>query len=131
MAIKVQWDNPEQTIIRYVYEGQWSLDNFYQALEESHSMVDTVPHTVDFIIDMRNSKLVPNGVLSHGKNVAMRKHPRQGRSIVVGASVFVRTLFDVYRKVYRSGFDEGAFGFAATLDEAYNVIKSEPIANSA
>jgi hypothetical protein len=127
MSITVVWDNPEQTIIRYIYNGQWSLDNFYQALQESREMMDTVNHRVGLIIDVQNSKLVPNGVLSHGKNVSLRKHANQGKSIIVGASGFVRTLFDVYKKVYRTSFDETAYAFASTLDDARSILLEQPI----
>jgi hypothetical protein len=127
MSITVVWDNPEQTIVRYIYNGQWSLDNFYHALQESRDMMDTVNYRVGLIIDVQNSKLVPNGVLSHGKNVSLRKHPNQGKSIIVGASGFVRTLFDVYKKVYRTSFDEGAYAFASSLDDARNLLLQQPV----
>ena len=129
MGITVVWDNPEQTILRYIYNGQWNLDNFYIALQESRDMMDTVNHRVGLIIDVQNSKLVPNGVLSHGKNVALRKHPNQGLSVIVGASGFVRTLFDVYKKVYRSSFDESGYAFTATLDDARNLLFKQPVAS--
>jgi len=122
MGITVIWDNPEQTIIRFIYDGAWNLDNFYHALQESRDLMDKVDHRVGLIIDVQNSKLVPNGVLSHGKNVSLRKHANQGKSIIVGASGFVRTLFDVYKKVYRSSFDETAYGFATSLDEARTTL---------
>ena len=127
MSITVVWDNPEQTILRYIYNGQWNLDNFYHALQESREMLDTVNHRVGLIIDVQNSKLVPNGVLSHGKNVSLRKHPNQGKSIIVGASGFVRTLFDVYKKVYRTSFDETAYAFATSLDDARDVLLHQPV----
>ena len=127
MSISVVWDNPEQTIIRYIYNGQWNLDNFYHVLQESREMMDTVDHRVGLIIDVQNSKLVPNGVLSHGKNVSLRKHPNQGKSIIVGASGFVRTLFDVYKKVYRTSFDETAYAFATTLDDARGLLTQQPV----
>ncbi len=127
MGIEVVWDNPEHTVIRYIYNGQWSLDNFYQALGESHHMMDSVDYCVGLIIDMQNSKLVPNGVLSHGKNVSMRKHENQGKSIIVGAGGLVRTLFDVYRKVYRTSFDDRAFLFVSNLDEARSLLLQQTV----
>ena len=126
MSITTQWDNPEHTIIRYIYNGSWSLDNFYAALKESHDLMDTVNYRVGLIIDLQNSKLVPNGVLSHGKNVSLRKHPNQGKSIIVGASSFVRTLFDVYKKVYRTSFDETAYDFARNLEDARSLLTRQP-----
>jgi len=127
MSINVVWDNPEQSIVRFIYNGQWNLDDFYHALQESRDMMDTVNHRVGIIIDVQNSKLVPNGVLSHGKNVSLRKHPNQAKSIIVGASGFVRTLFDVYKKVYRNSFDESSYAFSSSLDDARGLLSADLI----
>ena len=124
MGIVVEWDNPEQTIIRFAYSGQWTFGDLFDAMQVSRDMMDSVNHPVHGIVDMQDSKLMPNGVLSLGRNVTMRKHPNQGRTIIVGASGFARTLYDVYRKVYRSTFDESAYGFAASLDEARHILTS-------
>jgi len=125
MGIVVKWDNPEQTVIRFVYSGQWTFGDLFDAMGSAGELMDTVDHTVHGIIDMQDSKLMPNGVLSLGRNVTMRKHPHQGKSIVVGASGFARTLYDVYRKVYRTTFDESAYGFASSLEEARRLLSSQ------
>ena len=125
MGIIVQWDNPEKTIIRFVYSGQWTFGDLFEAMQIARDFMDSVAHPVHGIIDMQDSKLMPNGVLSLGRNVTMRKHPNQGKSIVVGASGFARTLYDVYRKVYRTTFDESAYGFASSLDEARDMLSSQ------
>ena len=125
MGISVKWDNSEQTVIRFVYTGQWTFGDLFDAMESARDLMDTVNHPVHGIIDMQDSKLMPNGVLSLGRNVTMRKHPNQGKSIVVGASGFARTLYDVYRKVHRTTFDESAYGFASSLEEARQLLSSQ------
>lgn len=124
MGIVVQWDNPEQTVIRFVYSGQWTFGDLFDVMQEARVLMDSVDHQVHGIIDMQDSKLMPNGVLSLGRNVTMRKHPNQGKSIIVGASGFARTLYDVYRKVYRTTFDESAYAFASNLEEARQMLAS-------
>jgi len=128
MGIHVQWDNPEQTIIRFRYDGAWNLSDLFDALQEARELMDTVTHRVDGIVDLSESKLMPNGALSLGRNVTMRKHPRQGKTVIVGASGFVRTLYDVYRKVYRTTFDESAYGFASSLEEARQQLGTQLVA---
>jgi len=122
MGIVVQWDNPEQTVIRFEYSGQWTFGDLFEVMQEARVLMDSVDHPVHGIINMQDSKLMPNGVLSLGRNVTMRKHPNQGKSIIVGASGFARTLYDVYRKVYRTTFDESAYAFASNLEEARQML---------
>lgn len=127
MGISVQWDNSEQTIIRFAYVGNWSFGDLFDAMQDARTLMDTVDHPVHGIIDMRESKLMPNGALSLGRNVTMRKHPNQGRTVIVGASGFARTLYDVYRKVYRTTFDESAYAFANSLEEARQNLGGEAV----
>ena len=130
MGITVLWDNPDQSIIRFVYVGSWSFGDLFDAMQEARNLMDTVDHPVHGIIDMRESKLIPNGTLSLARNVTMRKHPNQGKSVIVGANGFVRTLYDVYRKVYRTTFDESAYSFASTLEEARTNLGGQTIPSS-
>lgn len=118
MSINVIWDNPEKTIIRFIYNGDWTLDNFYDALEQAWSLQDKVHYTVHFIIDVQNSGFVPQGVLPHGRPVISRHHPNQGKSIIVGASTLIRALFQTFSKICAPRFEASMYGFAATLDEA-------------
>ena len=96
-------------------------------MQQSRELMDTVHHLVHGIVDMQASKLMPNGALSLGRNVTMRKHTNQGKTIIVGASGFARTLYDVYRKVYRTTFDESAYAFASSLDEARSMLATQAI----
>ncbi|MBI1282122.1 MAG: hypothetical protein GC179_28605 [Anaerolineaceae bacterium] len=122
MGIVVQWDNAEQTVIHFVYSGQWTFGDLFDVMQDARVLMDSVDHPVHGIIDLRDSKLMPNGVLSLGRIVTMRKHHNQGKSIIVGANGFARTLYDVYRKVYRTTFDESSYAFASSLDEARQML---------
>jgi len=128
MGISVNWDNSEHTIIRFIYDGAWNLNDLFDALQDARDLMDTVDYSVAGIVDMRESRLMPNGALSLGRNVTMRKHPNQGKTMIVGASGFVRTLYDVYRKVYRNTFDESSYVFASSLEEARIHLNTQPAA---
>ena len=123
MSIQVVWDNDEKTIIRYTYQGQWTWDELAAVLEEAYALLDTVDHPVDFIIDLRQSVLLPKDALRHGERVAQAVHPNEGRSVVVGANMLVSRLADVFYKIYRRTSKQ--FRFVATLDEAYALLSND------
>jgi hypothetical protein len=123
MSIKVFWDNPDRSVIRYAYEGRWSLDEFNDAYLEVRKLLDTVAYPVDFIIDVRSSPLIPNGVLSRGRTVALTPHPNEGRTIIIGANSFVRSMADIFQKLYGLRGNRIPFLFATTLEEAYIRLK--------
>lgn len=63
MGIKLLWDNEEKTILRHVYDGEWSPEGYHAAMQESQRMLMSVPHAVDVILDMRRSATPPFGIL--------------------------------------------------------------------
>jgi hypothetical protein len=100
MGISVTWDDEEHSVIRFDYQGAWTWNELYDAVRESHLLLDTVNHTVDSIIDLEHSSLLPEHALSRAQNVVKMAHPNQGMTIVVGANTLVRTLLDIYKRIY-------------------------------
>jgi hypothetical protein len=123
MTINIVWDNPEKTIARYDYEGKWSWEELYKALQEFHQMLDTVNHPVDVIIDMQRTRLLPENVLARGSNVGQMVHPNQGITVVVGANSLVRAMADLYKRIYAK--KAANFFMASKLDEAHAIIAKD------
>jgi hypothetical protein len=121
MGIKVVWDNEQNTIIRYVYEGRWGWDDLYTARAEVKTMLGSVPHKVGIIVDMRNSSLLPSGTISRARHLATSSptsHSNEGPTIIVGANGLVRSIFDVMRKIYGETIENRKYYFASSLEEA-------------
>jgi hypothetical protein len=120
MSIKVAWDNPEQTIISFDFEGRWDWDELYAASDQATRMLDSTDHMVDFIMDIRETQQIPKDFMSHAERVASGSHPRRGVMIVVGANGLLRTLGGGLRKLFPDATRNLAF--AADLEEAYAII---------
>jgi hypothetical protein len=63
MPIKVSWDNPEKTIVRYQFIGKWDGSDFEVAIEQAFTMTESVSHKVYVIMDMRKGKRAPDGLM--------------------------------------------------------------------
>lgn len=59
MAVKIFWDNPEKTILRQVYKGVFSLEDYYAAINESAALTDGVDHPVDVIVEFESAPAAP------------------------------------------------------------------------
>ena len=128
MGIEVSWDNEAKTIVKYVYEGRWTLQDFDNAREQAAKLEETVPHRVDVIVDVRNSSLVPTGTISRGKQVITTtpvSHPSEAMAIIVGAGPLVRSIYDVVSKVYPEIVRRRGFRFARSMEEAREIIAKE------
>ena len=62
MGVQVEWDNIEQTVLRYTVAGRWTWEDFYVARDHARHLADLAPVTrVNSIIDIRTG----SGRLGH------------------------------------------------------------------
>ena len=100
MPIRVYWDDPEKTIVRYDFEGNWTWDELYKVYYQAIAMETSVPYRVDIILDMRLSGRIPGNVLLHIKNFSEKQPPNVGLSIFVTTNAFITSLYHTATKFY-------------------------------
>ncbi len=122
MNISVTWDNDKKTVIRYEYHGRWTLEDFNAAYLQAREMVSQCDHTVHFIVDVRDSTLIPSGALSRGRSVVNSPLPNEGRTVVVGANTLIRSIMDVFQKIHGRKIDQSKFILAGSIEEAYEIL---------
>jgi hypothetical protein len=128
MAIQVIWDNPEQTIIRYIYDGRWTWEDLARARDEVHRMLDTVDYRVGIIVDVQKSSMLPSGALTRARQMATatpKYHQNEGSTVIVGANTLIRSLFDMFRKIYTTLSGNIVIDFATSLDEARRILRNQ------
>lgn len=125
MGIKVLWDNPEHTIVRYEFGPKWTWRDLNDASDAGTAWLDSVDHRVDFIADLSQTDHLPGDFMSHAGRIAGGSHPRRGIVVVVAASPFLRGLSNTLGRLYRKATRD--LRFADTLDEAREIIASERV----
>lgn len=126
MGIRVIWDNEEKTILRYVYEGRWDQTDFNKAYAEAKTMLDGVNHKVGIIIDVQDSHLIPNGIISRSRPVVTNPSLNEGLIVIVGANAFIRSLADTFGRIWRRGpLESRKMVFASSLEEARKILSRE------
>jgi hypothetical protein len=123
MAIRVEWDDSDQNALRYTYEGSWNWDEFQQARKQARLLLDTVDHKVDVIIDVVQTGILPNNILSRANSIPRERHPNEGTIIIVGASPLIRFLYDVARRIYAEVIDYRGYRMVASLEEARSITR--------
>ena len=123
MSIHAFWDNDEQTIIRFLYRrGNWEWHDFYAALEEARTLVESVERRqVGFIIDITYGSLTPGIFMSQTKVLhEFRQHPAVSLVIVIGADRFIEALYQISTANVPL---HDQYYFARTLDDAYIILE--------
>jgi hypothetical protein len=126
MPVSVKWDNDEQTIMRWVFEGNWTWEEYYTNRDAANAQVSEKGHRVDMIVDMRNSKTLPSGAMTHGKNAVSSATPDNlGVTVFVGVNPVLRTFYSMFSQLYSRLLSNKHLDtvMVATLEEAYEIIK--------
>jgi hypothetical protein len=124
MAITVNWDDEAKTIIRTTFEGRWTLEEFWQAVQAQYALMDEINYKANFISDFSNSSMLPSGALSHARRlINTKQHPHTGPvSVVVGANRFVEGFFGLFNRVYDDTAQKHRILFAPTLEAGRTLL---------
>lgn len=123
MAIDLAWDEQDTHIIRVNVSGDWTWEMMETALERAIGMMDSVDHTVHYIIDIREGRLDLGSALKQAQQAATPEtHRNEGIKVVVGANFMIRTLYTAYRKMIERMGKQQEFLFAETPEEARTLI---------
>jgi beta-galactosidase GanA len=80
MGVTHRWYDADKTILLHTYAGDWTMDDFYQIVDDTYTLITSVTHSVDVVIDMSQQGRAPN--LMSGLSYAQRKNaPTSARRI--------------------------------------------------
>ncbi|MBZ0301047.1 MAG: hypothetical protein K8J31_14965 [Anaerolineae bacterium] len=122
MPITVAWDDEARTTIAFTYEGHWGWEEFYESVEQSNTLMGSVSHPVDVIINLQNSFLMPQNMLSHLARMPKIAHPNTSSIVVVGANSLVHALSNLFIRLY--GNNDRKFRIVRTLEDGRQFLKS-------
>src|SRR4051794_17416160 len=102
MTIEVSWDNDEKTLLRFDFSGHWTLQEFSNAAQKSHTMISATPHQgpVATLLILSDKLYMPPNLFSLAQERARHKHPRSIVAVLVTESNFVIMLLKTLQKVY-------------------------------
>lgn len=118
--MNVDWDNPEKTVVRLTFIGDWTWDEVREAARVRGELLSQVDYTVDIINDLRQSNGLPIGSLDEGRRIDSNRPANAGMSVVIGLHPLLRAMAGVFMRL--RNYDRNRFRVVADDDEAYAVI---------
>jgi hypothetical protein len=101
MGITVVWDDEAHTAFHWIFEGQWTWKQYYEAMYRSNAMARTVDYPIDVIVDLQASRVIPSHVLSNIRAETADQPEKMGMIAIVGTNAFVNALINTLRRVNR------------------------------
>lgn len=102
MPVAVIWDNDEQSVIRFDFKHGWTWDDFNSACRLAFRMIEATGHQVDVIFDFNNSRVMPEGMTLHMRNVLSAAPAHLRFILVVTNNPVIDTNFAVLSRVHKT-----------------------------
>lgn len=99
MPVQVIWDDEGKTIIRQIFSGQVTLQDYITAADQVEEMAKEVPHTVHSLMDRTDVVSSPSIVLPAMRYANSHVPPNLGIRVVVKGGVFTQVIVDIGRRV--------------------------------
>ena len=125
MSISVDWDNQQQTVVRWHFVGSYTWDELSAALQTSSALIRSVPYIVDVIIDLRSGSGLPENAFGLTRSYLRSSPSNTGLLIVVGGNLLVRSFIQMYQKL--SSHSRQQFVLAPTVEQAYTLFLKQPL----
>ena len=118
MPVTAQWDNEDHTVLRINYEGKLTIGELAQEWSHSRTLLDTIDHSADIVMDFRTTQgIPPNSTSAFGQIKLLAEHPNAGLILIVGANLMVQTFAKIFLQMF-AGIAPRV-EFVDTLEEAY------------
>lgn len=119
MPVQFIWDNPEKTIARYNFVGNWTWEETYKAFHHSWEEIEKLPYVIDSISDFTQSNTVPSGVMTHLRTLAQNRPENTRWMVFVGANPYLSMIVQNFNQLYHTILKrELKLQFVKTRDEA-------------
>ncbi len=122
MAIELYWDNDERTVMLCEVRDPWTWDDLFDMLNKIKKVTERSTVTVGAILDVADGFKIPGGSLfsptafENAKKMFKLGEGGTGPVVVVGASAFIKTVYNAALTIDRKALSH--FAFAVTVDEA-------------
>ena len=129
MPINVVWDNNAKTIIRQIYTGKLTLQDYIMATNELEQMAKEVTHTVHSLMDRTDVTSAPGIVLPAMRYANSHVPPNLGIRVIIRGDMFTHVIVDIGRRVaprlihdiyFVDSLEEGRAVIAKHTKQAYN-----------
>ena len=123
MPIHVSWQNEDQGIAYTQFVGHWNMKQFREGWKRSHELMDeSAGARVDFILDLRQSILIPPDFVRQFRQMPFDLEQNLGKVIFVGADEHLQILITTIIQSLSYHLD---VDFAEEVDTAQVLIASE------
>lgn len=122
MGVHTTWDDPEKTIMRFIIENPWRMDDIYRAIDgmKADLKAANITYPIGAILDTININTLPTGIMQSTGPMIQAMQPEVALIVVASPSRFLYLMHSIFTRLYPRYAD--TFQFALTRDDARALV---------
>lgn len=130
MSVDTAWVNTpqygEKRVLLSHYIGAWTIEELTPIIAWAYTEFDalTHPYQISVIHDFGGQTIPPANLLTTGRELVQRQHPRIGLHVIIGITPLVISLWQVFVRYYIPK-TRLRIEFAMNLEHALLIIDEE------
>lgn len=121
MPVSIAWDHAEKRVLRQVFVGRWTVEEYRALVERTHKLMRGIKGTVHLILDGRESEGAPTALLSTARFVDEKVTANQGITVIVAVRPETRTIIEAARKIAPNATRK--LFYTESLEDAHTLIR--------
>ena len=118
MAVELVWDNEEKTIVRWIFSGQFTWEDYEQGSRKIEEMIEDIDHKFTTIFDLTLMTGMPQYPVSRYPKLIRDVPDKQEFLIVVSNNKMIDMFGRIFTRVYWMNIK-----VARNLEEAHAIIE--------
>jgi hypothetical protein len=128
MSMYVWWKNGGKSVLVYTFEGEWTLTDIANSLENRPLLLESVPHQVITIIDLKDCFALPDDLLCFATRLASQHHHQLDITFVVSPGPLIEMSRTIMQKIDQNL--GGSVRFVKTVDDTYFYVTANNLATT-
>ena len=121
MGLRAYWDSEDKDIIRAEWRGKWTMVDYRRMEQVVRTMITSVPHRVDGILDLHKMLYLPPGYGDTVMESGMEFTANFGIAVLVGSELLWSLTQDYYR---HAPIILARYAYSPTVEGAYPIIRA-------
>ena len=127
MTVRVDWDDPDHSILLYSLSCKWTWDELYDAADKGIVMTNTVSHNICVIVDYQSSQGLPPGAFAQFNRITRLMNSQIELVIIAGGGTLFLSLFNLFLLIAGNGAPK--YCWVSDLDKAYSTLAARRAAS--
>ncbi len=100
MPIQVIWEPTEQPILRYIFTGQWTWEDYFPIVAKGREMMKVHAGYVGILNDWLDTGYVPPDFLAKAMDVIDTRPENTGLVIFLNQTLYFQTLYNTFARIH-------------------------------